>query len=161
MPLPVCEENPTCNDGVYMGIDAHRRMEKGAVPAVAHAAAIAYGLVFLHPFEDGNGRIHRFLIHNLLARHGFTPEGLMFPISAAMLKHRADYEASLEAFSRPLMSLVDYSLDDEGRMTVFYSWSSDIGDGLEDSAVHKDSPQAREAAMQMAINVCMFALTQP
>ena len=99
-------------------VAAHRRMEDGGISAVAHAAVIAYGLVFLHPFEDGNGRIHRFLIHNILARRGFTPEGLMFPVSAAMLKHRADYDASLEAFSRPLMSLVEYSLDDEGRMTV-------------------------------------------
>lgn len=99
-------------------VEAHQRMEEGAVSVVAHAAAIAYGLVFLHPFEDGNGRIHRFLIHNILARRGFTPQGLMFPVSAAMLKHRAEYEASLEAFSRPLMSLVEYSLDDEGRMSV-------------------------------------------
>jgi len=99
-------------------IAAHRRMEDGGVSAVAHAAAIAYGFVFLHPFEDGNGRIHRFLIHNILARRGFTPAGIMFPVSAAMLKHRAEYEASLEAFSRPLRSLVEYSLDDEGRMSV-------------------------------------------
>ena len=99
-------------------IAAHQRMAADGVHAVVHAAAVAYGFVFLHPFEDGNGRIHRFLIHNILARGGFTPEGLMFPVSAAMLKNRADYDASLEAFSRPLMPLVDYSLDDEGRMTV-------------------------------------------
>ncbi len=99
-------------------VAAHRRMDAGGVYAVAHAAAIAYGFVFLHPFEDGNGRIHRFLIHNILARRGFTPKGLMFPVSAAMLKNPADYDASLEAFSRPLMSLVDYALDEEGRMTV-------------------------------------------
>lgn len=99
-------------------IAAHGRMGQGGVPAVVHAAAIAYGFVFLHPFEDGNGRIHRFLFHNILARRGFTPEGLVFPISAAMLRSPADYDASLEAFSRPLMSLVEYSLDDEGRMTV-------------------------------------------
>jgi len=97
---------------------AHERMDAGSVSAVIHAAAIAYGFVFLHPFEDGNGRIHRFLIHNILARRGFTPEGVMFPISAFMLKNPADYADSLEAFSRQLMPLVEYSLDEEGRMTV-------------------------------------------
>ncbi len=99
-------------------IGAHQRMDSGNVPAVIYAAAIAYGFVFLHPFEDGNGRIHRFLIHNILARSGFTPEGLMFPISASMLKNAADYDASLEAFSRHLMALVEYSIDQEGRMSV-------------------------------------------
>ena len=42
----------------------------------------------------------------------------MFPVSASMLKNLADYDASPEAFSRPLMALVEYSLDEEGRMTV-------------------------------------------
>jgi hypothetical protein len=96
----------------------HERISQGGVPPVIHAAAIAYGFVFLHPFEDGNGRIHRFLIHNILARRGFTPEGVMFPISASMLKNPVDYYASLEAFSRPLMPLVEYTLDEDGRMTV-------------------------------------------
>jgi hypothetical protein len=85
---------------------------------VVHAAAIAYGFVFMHPFEDGNGRIHRFLIHNILARRAFTPREIMFPVSAVMLKRRDDYDASLEAFSKPLMSLVDYELNEQGRMTV-------------------------------------------
>ncbi len=99
-------------------IFAHQRMDEGGVSIVAHAAAVAFGFVFLHPFDDGNGRIHRFLIHNILARRGFTPPGIMFPVSAAMLKNPTDYDASLEAFSRPLMALVEYSLDEEGRMTV-------------------------------------------
>jgi hypothetical protein len=99
-------------------MEAHARMENGGVPPVIHAAAIAYGFVFLHPFEDGNGRIHRFLIHNVLARRGFTLEGIMFPVSASMLKNAADYDASLEAFSRPLMPLIEYSLDENGLMTV-------------------------------------------
>ena len=42
----------------------------------------------------------------------------MFPVSASLLKNLADYDASLEAFSRPLMALVEYSLDEEGQMTV-------------------------------------------
>ena len=89
------------------------------VPPIVHAAVVAYGFVFLHPFEDGNGRIHRFLIHNILALGGFwRDEGVMLPVSAAMLKNPADYDASLEAFSKPLMPLVEYSLDEDGRMTV-------------------------------------------
>jgi hypothetical protein len=99
-------------------VAAHKRMDTGDVPAVVHAAAVAYGFVFLHPFEDGNGRIHRFLIHNILARRQFTPAGIIFPVSAAMLKDLAAYDGSLESFSRPLMTLVDYSMDDQGRMTV-------------------------------------------
>jgi hypothetical protein len=96
----------------------HERISQGGVSPVIHAAVIAYGFVYIHPFEDGNGRIHRFLIHNILARRGFTPEGVMFPISASILKNTADYDASLEAFSRPLMPLVEYTLDEDGRMTV-------------------------------------------
>jgi len=69
-----------------------------------------YGFVFLHPFEDGNGRIHRFLIHNILARRKYTPPGFIFPVSAVMLKNLAGYDGSLESFSRALMALVEYSL---------------------------------------------------
>ncbi len=99
-------------------LTAHKRMETGDVPAVVHAAAVAYGFVFLHPFEDGNGRIHRFLIHNILARRKFTPAGVIFPVSASMLKKLADYDGALESFSRPLMSIVEYTMDGQGRMTV-------------------------------------------
>lgn len=99
-------------------IESHNWMKERNVSPVIHAAAVAYGFVFLHPFEDGNGRIHRFLIHNILSLRGMVPSGLMFPISAEMLKKRVDYDASLEAFSRPLLQLIDYNLDQMGQMTV-------------------------------------------
>ncbi len=102
-------------DGMFV---SHERMNAQTIHPVVHAAVIAYGFVFMHPFEDGNGRIHRFLIHNILSRRGFTPTGIMFPVSAVMLKKMEVYDASLEAFSRPLMPLLDYSLDDQGRLTV-------------------------------------------
>jgi len=97
---------------------AHQVMKEGAVPAIIHAAAISYGFVFMHPFEDGNGRIHRFLIHNILSLRGEIPKGLMFPVSAAMLKNPTLYDHSMEAFSNPLMRLMEYDLDDLGQMTV-------------------------------------------
>ena len=112
---PKPEDLPELMEGL---VASHKRMNAGDVSPVVHAAAVSYGFVYLHPFDDCNGRIHRFLIHNVLARRYFTPRGIIFPVSASILKNRADYDNSLEAFSRPLMALVEYSLDDEGRMTV-------------------------------------------
>ena len=42
----------------------------------------------------------------------------MFPVSAVTLKKMDEYDASLEAFSKPLMPLVEFTLDDQGRMMV-------------------------------------------
>ena len=100
-------------------VASHKRMREGSVHPVVHAAMIAYGFVFLHPFEDGNGRIHRFLIHNILALEGFAPQGVIFPVSAVMLKEAAAYDASLEAFSSKIVPMIDYAIDNEGRMRVY------------------------------------------
>lgn len=89
-----------------------------SVPSIAAAALVAWIFVYFHPFEDGNGRIHRFLIHHLLARRGFTPEGVLLPVSAIMLNRPNDYDASLEAFSEPLLARTGYDLNDNGRLTV-------------------------------------------
>ncbi|WP_294948441.1 Fic family protein [Sulfurivirga sp.] len=97
---------------------AHGRMEMGNFPVLAHAAAVSFGFVFIHPFEDGNGRIHRFLLHNIFARRGLAPEGVIFPISAVMHRRPDQYDALLEAFSRPLMLELDYQLDEQGRISV-------------------------------------------
>jgi hypothetical protein len=48
-----------------------------------------------------------------------------------------------------------------GRLVLFYSYSSDIGDGLEDPDVHGDPAEVREAAAKMAVNILMYALTHP
>ena len=76
-------------------------------PVIA-AAAIAFGFVFIHPFEDGNGRIHRWLIHHALARRGFNPPGVVFPVSAAILGRLEEYKMVLEHFSRPRLMLTQW-----------------------------------------------------
>ena len=112
---PKPDDLPKLMEGL---IESHRRMKAGKVSPLIHAATIAYGFVFLHPFEDGNGRIHRFLIHNILSLREMVPSGLMFPVSAVMLKNPRDYDVSLEAFSRPLLKFIEYRLDEMGQMTV-------------------------------------------
>jgi hypothetical protein len=95
-----------------------RLAESNQLDPVVAAAAAAFGFVFVHPFEDGNGRIHRFLVHHILAKFGFTPEGLLFPISAAMLRNRAQYDRVLERYSGSILPFITFELDSDGRMIV-------------------------------------------
>ncbi|MCK4826888.1 Fic family protein, partial [bacterium] len=112
---PKPQDIPELMEGMFYTYD---RMVSSKLHPVIIAAAISFGFVFMHPFDDGNGRIHRFLIHNILAKTRFTPEGLIFPVSATMLRKIKDYEETLELFSKPLMPLIDFELDSNGRMTV-------------------------------------------
>ncbi|MBI4541038.1 MAG: DUF4159 domain-containing protein [Gemmatimonadetes bacterium] len=47
-----------------------------------------------------------------------------------------------------------------GRMILFYSYESDLGDGWEDPEVHGDPPHIREQAIRMGINLFVYALAQ-
>lgn len=95
-----------------------RRIQNSSVDPIAAAAAMAFGFVFIHPFEDGNGRIHRFLIHHELAHSGFAPPKLIFPVSAVMLRERVDYDRVLESYSKAILPFVEFTLDTQGNMTV-------------------------------------------
>lgn len=48
----------------------------------------------------------------------------------------------------------------EGRLVVFYSYETDLGDGWEDPQVHNNPPELREKALQMGANIIQFAFTQ-
>ncbi len=81
-------------------------------------ATISFAFVLLHPFTDGNSRLHRRLIHWGLSRGRVTPEDLIVPVSAVMLSHRRECDEALESCSTSLMERVAYELDSDGRMTV-------------------------------------------
>ena len=54
-----------------------------------------------------------------------------------------------------------YALFSKGRMVVYYTHESDIGDGIEDEGVHPNqTPELREKAIRMAINILVYAMTQ-
>jgi len=52
-----------------------------------------------------------------------------------------------------------YGIFHGGRLVVFYSFNTDIGDGMEDTEVHNDPPEKHEAALRMGVNVVVYALT--
>lgn len=89
-------------------LDANDRMGDSALDPVLQAAATAFGFVYVHPFRDGNGRLHRCLIHHVLAERKFTPPGMVFPVSSVMLDRIDDYRTTLQAHSGPLMPFIDW-----------------------------------------------------
>ena len=86
-------------------VDYANDNEQSGLDPIVTAAAVAFGFVFVHPLEDGNGRIHRWLIHHMLARSGFNPPGITFPVSTVFLEHIERYKAVLEHYSRPRLPL--------------------------------------------------------
>jgi hypothetical protein len=52
-----------------------------------------------------------------------------------------------------------YGIIHRGRLVVFYSYNTDIGDGMENEDVHHDPAEKREEALRMGINVAHYVAT--
>jgi len=50
-------------------------------------------------------------------------------------------------------------LDDHGRLMVFYTHETDLGDGWEPASVHDNPPEKRRAALRMGVNILTYAMT--
>ena len=99
-------------------IESEKRLINSDFDAVLAAASIGFGFVFIHPFEDGNGRMHRYLIHHILAQKGFSRLGMIFPISASMLEHIDEYRKSLEEYSLSIMDFIDWKETEDYNIEV-------------------------------------------
>lgn len=86
--------------------------------AIIRASMVSFGFVFIHPFLDGNGRIHRFLIHDILIRDKFVGNDMIIPVSAHMVNNMREYDAALEAYSSPLMQRIQFTSDEKGELTI-------------------------------------------
>lgn len=86
--------------------------------AVLAAATIAFGFVFIHPFIDGNGRLHRYIIHHVLAKKEFTQQGVIFPVSSSILDHINDYKTVLESYSHPLLDHIEWRETEDHNVEV-------------------------------------------
>jgi hypothetical protein len=112
--LPTYQENihyicppPGLVESLMKGLRETASKANGISPEI-RAALVAFGFVFIHPFEDGNGRLHRFLIHDILVQDGVVPQGWIIPVSAHMLNYLREYDAILERYSKPLMQRARY-----------------------------------------------------
>lgn len=125
MPLPDhISARPEDLQALISGMIAFDAGPAQKLDAVIAAAALAFGFVYIHPFEDGNGRIHRYLIHHVLAQRGFNPPGVVFPVSAAILDQIDRYKAVLESYSQRLLPLIEWEPTSSFNVSVL----NDTGD---------------------------------
>lgn len=104
------EEVSALMNGLVAFSETLRANPESMDPVVA-AASLAFGCVFIHPFMDGNGRLHRYLIHEVLSSSGFTPKGIVLPVSAVILANLDKYVHALERFSKPMQARTTYDPD--------------------------------------------------
>jgi len=99
-------------------INTNKSLVDSDYDPVLAAALIAFGFVFIHPFADGNGRVHRYLIHHVLAKKGFAPKGLIFPVSAVIFDRIDEYKQALEVFSKSRLDFIEWKATPNGNVEV-------------------------------------------
>ena len=99
-------------------LNANVRMKEAGLDPVLQAAATAFGFIYVHPFQDGNGRVHRCLIHHVLTERGYSPPGMVFPVSSVMLDRIDEYRRALQAHSMPLMDYIEWRPNAEHNVEV-------------------------------------------
>ena len=105
-------------DALIGGMVAFARTQAQSLDPVIAAGILAFGFVYIHPFEDGNGRLHRYLFHHVLAQRGFNPPGVVFPISSAILERIDEYRDVLESYSARLLPLIKWQPTDSFNVEV-------------------------------------------
>ncbi|VVB76781.1 Fic/DOC family protein [uncultured archaeon] len=88
-------------------------------PPVTLAAVVHNRFEMIHPFEDGNGRVGRLLLNNVLMKNGATPVNVE-------LKRRKEYYSALEAYERTgdILPTVRFILDEQKRLPIVLSSES-------------------------------------
>jgi len=119
LPLPEhVSARPEDLPSLIEGLVAFDRKAAHDLDAVLAAAVLAFGFVYVHPFVDGNGRLHRYLIHHVLAERGFNPPGIVFPVSAAILDRIDDYRRTLESYSGRILPFIKWEPTDKRNVRV-------------------------------------------
>lgn len=107
--------------------------------AVMRSAVVAFGFVYIHPTADGNRRVHRFLVNDVLRRDGVVKEPMILPVSFLITSDSAErraYDRILDRISRPLMGVLAGAYE-------FASMPTTYPDGVRSNFVFKDDAIAR------------------
>lgn len=109
--------------------------------AVMRSAVVAFGFIYIHPLADGNGRVHRFLVNDVLRRDGLVQEPMIIPVSSLIANDSAErraYDRILDSVSRPLMGMLTGTYRFAATQTVY-------PDGIRSNFVFEGDSIARPA----------------
>lgn len=109
--------------------------------AVMRSAVAAFGFVYIHPLADGNGRVHRFLINDILRRDGAVKDPMILPVSSLITSDPAErlaYDRILETISRPLMGVLAGHYE-------FAPTQTSYPDGIRSNFISRGDEMARPA----------------
>ena len=107
--------------GMLAGLASYLKLTSTLSP-VMRCAVTSFGFVYIHPLADGNGRVHRFLVNDVLRRDGAVQEPLIIPVSGLIAKdpqERRAYDAVLDSFSKPFMRQMSKSAAFEATKTTY------------------------------------------
>jgi hypothetical protein len=122
------------------GLQTFLDRTRGQSPVMRSAVA-AFGFVYIHPLADGNGRVHRFLVNDVLRRDGVVQEPMILPVSsliASDASERRAYDRILDVVSRPLMRTLSETY-------CFAETATAYPDGIASNFVFDGADSARHA----------------
>lgn len=114
---PTATDVPAMLDGLRVFLER----TQGQSPVMRSAVA-SFGFVYIHPLADGNGRVHRFLINDILRRDNVIPDPIILPVSTVITddaKERRRYDHVLDDVSKPLMHAVHGFITFEPGQTTY------------------------------------------
>ena len=120
------------------GVVTFLERTKGQSPVMRSAVA-AFGFVYIHPLADGNGRVHRFLINDILRRDDAVKAPMILPVSSLISSDPAErhmYDRILDEVSRPLMQSLAGLYEFEATHTTY-------ADGIRSNFVFHGDDNAR------------------
>ena len=120
------------------GVVTFLERTKGQSPVMRSAVA-AFGFIYIHPLADGNGRVHRFLINDILRRDDAVKAPMILPVSSLISSDPAErhmYDRILDEVSRPLMQSLAGLYEFEATHTTY-------ADGIRSNFVFHGDDNAR------------------
>ena len=145
------------NQFPYLYITGHGNIRFSNNEIIALRSILSNG-GFLHADDNyGMDKSFRREMKKVFPNKEFVDLPYSHPVFSSYYKFENGLPKVHEHDNKPPQALAIFEND---KLIVLYTYESDLGDGWEDATVHNDSPEIRNAALKMGVNIIYYALTQ-